>query len=237
MAQLKKDWITDGLIDFEYKKYVLLAYLKHIEMNFDQTKLYPFLTELIDHYNDARLLKDKKQSIKSEMPKEISRLDLNKLEIIYKDLNASDDLLKDIEEILDYALPTMHRTLGKGKEIHDWAASELKIDPIGIVPIYKEEGYVMLEVGNSKLTDIFQYQIKKFIMFNEQMRGVYFKWIDRVSRGVGDTFEHLKLQLIRNYKELPNPATFLIYGDAPLPMEETLIPISKKMVLQTIQRI
>ena len=33
----------------------------------------------------------------------------------------------------------------------------------------------MLELGNSKLTDVFQYQIKKFIMFNEQMRGVYFK--------------------------------------------------------------
>ncbi|MBO6495785.1 MAG: hypothetical protein JJ978_09475 [Roseivirga sp.] len=237
MTQLKKDWITDGLIDFEYKKYVLLAYLKHVEQNFDQTKLFPFMTELIDHYRDAKVLKDKKQSIQSEMPREISRLDLNKLEIIYKDLNESDELLKDIEEIVDYALPTMQRTLGKGKEIHEWVESELKIDPIGIIPMYKDEGYVMLELGNSKLTDVFQYQIKKFIMFNEQMRGVYFKLIDRVSRGIGDTFEQIKLQLIKSYKVLPNPATFVIHGELPLPMEETVIPMSKKLVLKTVQQL
>lgn len=27
MDNLQKDWLTQGLIDFEYKKYVLLAYL------------------------------------------------------------------------------------------------------------------------------------------------------------------------------------------------------------------
>ncbi|WP_420387195.1 hypothetical protein [Roseivirga sp.] len=237
MTQLRKDWITDGLIDFEYKKYVLLAYLKHVEKNFDQARLFPFLTELIDHYQDAKVLKDKKQSIQSKMPREISRLDLSKLEIIYKDLNESDETLKDIEEIVDYALPTMQKTLGKGKEIHEWVESELKIDPVGIIPMYKDEGYVMLEVGNSKLTDVFQYQIKKFIMFNEQMRGIYFRWIDRFSRGIGDTFEQLKLQLIRTYQVLPNPATFLIHGELPLPMEETLIPMSKKMVLKTVQQL
>jgi hypothetical protein len=152
-------------------------------------------------------------------------------------LNESDELLKDIEEIVDYALPTMQRTLGKGKEIHEWVESELKIDPIGIIPMYKDEGYVMLELGNSKLTDVFQYQIKKFIMFNEQMRGVYFKLIDRVSRGIGDTFEQIKLQLIKSYKVLPNPATFVIHGELPLPMEETVIPMSKKLVLKTVQQL
>lgn len=237
MAQLKKDWITDGLIDFEYKKYVLLAYLKHVEQNFEQTKLFPFLSELIDYYKDAKMLKDKKQSIQTEMPREISRLDLNKLEIIYKDLNENDDLLKDIEEIVDYALPTMQGTLSKGREIHEWVESELKIDPIGIIPMYKDEGYVMLEVGNSKLTDVFQYQIKKFIMFNEQMRGVYFKFVDRIARGIGDTFEQIKLRLIKDYKVLPNPATFVIHGELPLPMEETVIPMSKKLVLKTVQQL
>jgi len=94
-----------------------------------------------------------------------------------------------------------------------------------------------LELGNSKLTDVFQYQIKKFIMFNEQMRGVYFKLIDRVSRGIGDTFEQIKLQLIKSYKVLPNPATFVIHGELPLPMEETVIPMSKKLVLKTVQQL
>ena len=28
MEKLSKDWLTQGLIDFEYKKYVLMAYLQ-----------------------------------------------------------------------------------------------------------------------------------------------------------------------------------------------------------------
>ena len=167
MTELKKDWITNGLMDFEYKKYVLLAYLKHVETNFDEAKLFPFMSELIDHYQDAKLIKEKKKTLASKMPKEISRLDLNKLELIYQRLDEDDNLFKNIEEIVDYAIPTMEKTLGKGKELHEWVASELKIDPIGIIPMYKDEGYVMMEVGGEKCTDIFQYQIKKFVMFNE----------------------------------------------------------------------
>lgn len=236
MAELKKDWISNGLIDFEYKKYVLLAYLKHVETNFHQTKLFPFMSELIDHYQDAKLIKEKKKTLASKMPKEISRLDLNKLELIYQRLDEDDDLFKDIEEIVDYAIPTMEKTLGKGKELHEWVESELKIYPIGIIPMYKDEGYVMLEVGDQKHTDIFQYQIKKFVMFNENIRGVYFKWVDRISRGIGDTFEQIKLRLIKQFTDLPNPATFLIHGSLMLPREETLIPMSKKIIMETVQK-
>ena len=28
MKNLEKDWLTQGLIDFEYKKYILLSYLQ-----------------------------------------------------------------------------------------------------------------------------------------------------------------------------------------------------------------
>jgi hypothetical protein len=31
MVELKQDWLTDGIIDFEYKKYMLLAYLQQVE--------------------------------------------------------------------------------------------------------------------------------------------------------------------------------------------------------------
>ena len=46
MATLDKNWLTDGWMDFEYKKYVLLAYLQETAQQFDQKKLYPRLSEL-----------------------------------------------------------------------------------------------------------------------------------------------------------------------------------------------
>jgi hypothetical protein len=42
MEKLKENWLTEGLIDFEYKKYVLLAYLKSVKESFSRVELYPF---------------------------------------------------------------------------------------------------------------------------------------------------------------------------------------------------
>ena len=49
MEKLSQDWLTQGLIDFEYKKYVLLAYLKTAKESFGRVELYPFLTDLVFH--------------------------------------------------------------------------------------------------------------------------------------------------------------------------------------------
>lgn len=237
MAKLEKSWITDGHIDFEYKKYVLLAYLQHVKGDFDQSKLYPSLSDLVAHYRDAVLIKEKKKTVKSGFPKEISRLDLSKLEIIYKDLAENDELVRHLEEVVDYAIPTMKDTLEIGKALHEEIEEGLSIDPVGIIPLYKDEGYVLIETGNSRTVDIFQYQVKKFIMHNEQFRGIYFKWIDKVRRGIVESFEQIKLKLIKTYQVLPNPATFTIHSRYDYPMNETLIPISKKLVMQTVKQL
>ena len=48
MPKLSKDWITEKHIDFEYKKYVLLAYLQEVEKHFEMTSLYPAATYRIE---------------------------------------------------------------------------------------------------------------------------------------------------------------------------------------------
>ena len=45
--KLKENWLTEGLIDFEYKKYQLLAYLKRVKDSFNKVELYPFLSDLV----------------------------------------------------------------------------------------------------------------------------------------------------------------------------------------------
>ena len=61
MATLSKNWITEKLIDFEYKKYLLLAYLQQVSGQFDETRLYPSLSELIEHYKNVVSLRENKK--------------------------------------------------------------------------------------------------------------------------------------------------------------------------------
>lgn len=235
MERLDKDWITNGLIDFEYKKYVLLAYLQRVQNNFDQARLYPFLSDLIAHYEDVRSFKNRKTLLKSGFPKEITKIDLERLKLSYQAMTHDSELMEALEEIVEYALPEMKATLGLGKELYDTVESDLHIEPVGIVPLYKDEGYVMLEMAPGKKTDIYQYKISKFMMSGEGFRSIYLKLIKSMRRGLGETFEGIKLGLIRTYETLPNPATFLLQAHRPYPVKETVVPVAKRLVLQTVR--
>ena len=63
METLSKNWITENHIDFEYKKYVLLAYLQNVSDNFSDHRLYPFLSDLVEHYRSLKILKDNKKNL------------------------------------------------------------------------------------------------------------------------------------------------------------------------------
>lgn len=235
MEKLDKDWITNGLIDFEYKKYVLLAYLQHVQNNFDQDRLYPFLSDLIAHYQDVQSFKNRKTLLKTGFPKEITKIDLEKLRLSYESMTHDSELMEALEEIVEYALPEMKNTLGIGKELYDTVEADLHIEPVGIVPLYKDEGYVMLEMAPQKRTDIYQYKISKFVMSGEGFRSIYLKLIKSMRRGLGETFEGIKMGLVKTYQALPNPATFLLQAHKPYPVKETVVPIAKRLVLQTVR--
>ena len=46
MKTLSETWFADGYIDFELKKYTLLAYLQEINRYFNDHKLYPQLDDI-----------------------------------------------------------------------------------------------------------------------------------------------------------------------------------------------
>ena len=52
MKSLSETWFAEGRIDFELKKYTLLAYLQEVNKHFDANKLYPQLADMVFHYNN-----------------------------------------------------------------------------------------------------------------------------------------------------------------------------------------
>src|SRR4051812_43718129 len=100
--ELTQDWITNGNIDFEYKKYLLLAYLQQVDNEFEAKKLYPSFAQLIDHYRNLEVLKEQKKLLMSGFPKEITKVDLENLRFQYKDLIKDDELISEIDEIISF---------------------------------------------------------------------------------------------------------------------------------------
>jgi len=234
MAPLKQNWLTDGLIDFEYKKYVLLAYLKEVKENFDLQKLYPFLSDLVFHYQNLQLLKNNKNILYENFPKSLTKADFEKLKLSYKLMIEDDKMMKELEEIVGYSLPLFQSALNEGKDIYEYVESKVEITPIGVTPIYADEGYMLVDQKDESLLMIYRYQITVFENYNDKYKGVNTVFIKQERKGIGRTFEQLKMDLIKHYKQLPNPATYLVMAHAFFPLNETLMPIAKRLLVRYI---
>src|ERR1044072_5451873 len=103
MEKLPKDWLTQGLVDFEYKKYVLLAYLNTVKNSFNRVELYPFLADLVFHYRNLMAVKENKALIREAFPKEISLEEFHKLELSYRQLIEDDAVMSELQSIIEFA--------------------------------------------------------------------------------------------------------------------------------------
>jgi hypothetical protein len=230
MDRLSHDWLTEGLIDYEYKKYILLAYLKDIRRQFEVPRIYPFLADLLFHYSNLLKIKEKKEVMFDSFPKTVTRADFEKLQFTYQELIQDDEMMAEIEDIITYALPKMEGAIREGKELYDFVEKQIEMSPVGLSPIYQNEGYLFIEQA-SRQVNIFRYQMTIFENANENFRGIATHFMGEEMRSVTNTYEQVKVKLARTHLDLPNPATYLFRSRMKFPLEPTVLPIAKRMLV------
>lgn len=235
MKKLSENWVTEGLIDFEYKKYLLLAYLKHVGVSFKEVKLYPPLADLIQHYSKLKSFEESREKLRASFPKLLLGPSQGSMNLDYKPVVVDDELMKQLEEIVAFAIPEIQKCIEEGRSIYDFLEEEMKIEPIGISPIYQKEGYVFLSYDSSKDVFIYRYKVSLFQNSVDTFKGIMMQLVKQVRKSLANTYETIKLELIKNYKELPNPATYSIYSKYQIPLEESFLPISKRLLLKTVE--
>ena len=234
MERLSNDWLTQGLIDFEYKKYVLLAYLQTVKRFFNRVELYPFMADMVFHYRNLQAIKENKDLIRESFPKELSLEECKQLELNYRQIVEDDVVMKELETIIDFAIPQIKDSIQEGTVIYDYVESQCEISPIGVTPLYAKEGYLFVAQPPEKETTIYRYQISIFGTSNDQHRSLNTQLVERVERKPLHTYERLKLDLIKKFTDLPNPATYLILSKMRFPFSETLMPVAKRMLVKQI---
>ena len=235
MATLGKNWITENHIDFEYKQYILLAYLKEVTENFKENKLYPKLSELFDHYKQLIAIKENKQNIIASFPKRIKQIDMENLKLKYENFIADDAMMKEIENIVNYSMPQFEHSISEGKKIYDFIEKHINIYPVGVVPLYsKNNGYLLLQDGKNNEIKAYEYLIKLFEQSDVKYRGIYISYIDSYTKNLSNTMQSIKIDLIHKNKKYPNPATYAIETDVVFPYEESFLPIAKRYLVKYV---
>ena len=231
MGQLSKNWLTEKHIDFEYKKYLLLAYLGDVRQNFNATRLYPWLAELIENYRSAMAVKENKQNLKKFFPQRLSGIN-EKGQLSYENVMGDDDLMSELENIIEYALPQFQQRVDEGKSIYDIVEEHLHIQPVGIIPLHPECGYMFLKGGRSAATNVYEYQVSFFENATEKFKAIHTHFVRSFEKNISTTFQSIKGDMLRENKRLPNPAAYAIETEMSLPLEETFLPIAKRMLVR-----
>lgn len=234
MKTLPKNWITEGLIDFEYKKYQLLAYLQANEKEFQAVKIYPVLGDLIDHHRTLSEIQSGKTELSNLFPKELTGIDFQKAQLQFERKINEGKVIEEISQITDFALPKLKNQIEEGKAIYDFVEEQIEFEPLGILPIYTREGYLLLSQERKSEVHVFRYKSNFLQLAGERFRSITLWLVGIFQKSLANTLERMKLDLIREIKELPNPATWRFHSQNCLPIEETLLPVGKRLLLKNV---
>jgi hypothetical protein len=173
-------------------------------------KLYPYLSEMIKHYQEL-----------ANMKEEIEK-------IAYEDVNTIYDYLL---EIIDFTMPQLEVKIKEGQKLYDIILENLSVEPVGIIPAYDNEGYALIKSGDEELLHSFRYVItniflehEKYIAVNIEHQKTY-EYPKKIN-----IIRFIKDRIIRESKDVPNPMVLYIESRFEIPIQESLLPIVKRNI-------
>ena len=236
MKTLSPNWITEGLMDAEYKQYVLMAYLQHVSSQFHKVELYPSMADLVFHYNNLLEVKKNHQLIQEQFPKELTKADFENLKLEYKKLIDDNDFMAVLNEVIDYSLPRLRQYLEEGKEIYQLIENNLEIQPVGLQSLNTDEGYLLLIPQPGKTVQIYQYACTIYTQPKETFRAINTTFLEEQKLSYANNIEQVKISIHRTYQTFGMPATFSIEAKIAAPLQPTLLPIVKRSFMRYLYK-
>ncbi len=203
-------WLTSDPIDFEHKKYLLLAYEQRNNQHLKSKKIYPYLTDIVDK---LMYVNEFIKNIKSfeNSSTEIDKIDWIKKEIYYKS-KVDDNSFDEIKQIALYSRDILSDLYIQFKNLYDDVDGSIVISGNQFSIFDKYQGYLIMKYG--KKEKIMNYEIYK-TLFPEP------------------TF-HLKTSkanLAEYYTTRYNRNIFEIIVNESYPPKETTIPVIRRKFL------
>jgi hypothetical protein len=219
--------------DYEKRQYRVLESLKRIRKKFRSNYIYPELEKLVSLYRNLKELSKRIKEMEEQLPKRIKKFDLENKQIIKEPIYVDPANLAQVERIIDWGIPLVKETLDEGVAVFEYVDENTKIERVGIMPKYREEGYVFVPSLQEEQLKLYQFEISFFHSSDDKYRTLKTSLVDTVEWGeLVQSPNSNKLDLIRKNQEMPNPATYSIATQVECPFNETLFPVAKRKLMR-----
>ena len=232
MNRLDPNWFVKGPDDVEYRQYILLAWLQEVQKEFSQTYLYPALSELVFHYENLVGFRDAREKFSEGLKKDLKEIDLKNMKLKFDSAGPETEEVERINEVVDFAIPRVKKELTEGKEMYEFIEKQIEIEPVGLLPMYKTEGYLLLAPNGRNEVKAYRYNVGLIVDPAGNYRQITTEFVHSFTYSLAPRFEEVKLKLVRTHPQLPNPATFGVITELEFPERETLLPVVKRKFLR-----
>ena len=227
------DLFTSAVDDFEGAQYRILSNLQHARQQFASNRIYPYLGQLIQIYGTLQTIVSTSEGLREALPGKIIDVDLEAKEVVYEQPELETDQMMAVEELIQWAMPIIQDAIDEGKTIFEFVEDNLHMEEVGIVPSYVQEGYLFVPDHENRDLHILRYTLSIFTGPKERYRSLRTAHVRSVrQQSVHQSPQHLKLSLMEERRDLPNPATYCFDFDLDFPYEETVLPVAKRKLMR-----
>ena len=200
MENISLEIFFDSETDCEMNQYRILAGLKKARTEFGQKKIYPSLATLIKLNRGLNQIKDERMNLRKNFPKQIKGFDIKEQKVIYetsKNIKLNDSI-ENIFALIDWALPHINEVIDEGTVLFNFVEENMLLEQVGILPIYKEEGYFMITDNIALELQVHRYECSIFSSGDEKFRALKTEFVKAEKQGIIKRLpETIKQELIK----------------------------------------
>jgi len=224
--------------DLELNQYHILAGIKEFRNEFKRKRLYPSFTNLLNITSQLQDIIEQKNHLEYKFSKKIKSFDFKNNKIIFETLENEQPEINCLFDLIEWSLPKLKSEIEEAMVICDYVENNLKIEQVGILPIHKSEGYFIIPNNEVSSLQVHKFECSLFSSEYEKYRALKTKLLKTYDQGILESsLENIKLDLIHEFQELPNPATFRCETELDFPFTETVFPIAKRKLMSAITQL
>ncbi len=235
MPKLSLETFVTAGPDLEASQYRIRQAMKNYREEFTRSRLYPALAELIDLSRNLDALVQEKTNMQQQLPQQLKDVDWKNKKLIYESVQMSGSELERVVDLIRWALPLIGEIIQEGTRMYDFVDENLLVRHVGIVPMYKDEGYYFVPENRASLLHLLRYEASLYTSGSEQYRALKTSTLRSMRQTVvHHSPESIKRELMEEHHELPNPATFVCETDLEFPFAETILPVAKRKLMASV---
>ena len=230
---LTLDLFLPAAADAESAQYRILSGLKEIREAFKRNSIYPYLGHLIKLHQTVAGLVDGMDDFRDALPARLAAIDLQSQVVVYEHQELNDDQLAAVESLMRWALPMIQEAIEEGRTIFEFVDDNMTLSEVGIIPPYVKEGYILVPDRQMKKLHVLRYELSVLVGVEERFQTLRTTRIKTLPRkAIQPSPASIKLDLVTENRDLPNPATYHFETDLEFPFSDTLLPVAKRKLMR-----